>query len=255
MESYGAQPEPETLLSRRERRRAQRQEAHGAPVRFALRRGAVMMLIVGLLTWIAVSWVTAAPSRQALPEPPTFDEASEPRPREDPESHQDEPEDDQPQQDEAVTEGPHEPVVVHVAGAVRHPQVVHLQPGDRVADAVEAAGGLLREAAAEGANLAAPVLDGSMIYVPTAEELDSGQLPPPAEAAESGSGEPASGPVNLNSADAAELEQLSGIGPALAERIISYREDHQGFSSLEELAAVSGIGPAIIENIADDVTW
>jgi competence protein ComEA len=207
----------------------------------------VLVLLAGLVTWIAVSWLTAGPPERSLPEPPSFDETTEPRPKEQP----------QQSRDRAGAETPAAPalVLVHVTGAVHEPQVVQMEAGDRVADAVEAAGGLLDDAATEGANLAAPVVDGSMIYVPTVEDLDSGRTPPAAAGADGQGDGTTKRPVNLNSAGAEDLEQLPGIGPALAERIIDYREDNGGFGSLEELAAVSGVGPAIIENIVDDVTW
>jgi competence protein ComEA len=247
MELHDAGEESDALLTRRERLRAQRQQAHAAPVRFGLRLSAVLVLLVGLVTWLAVSWFTAGPSERSLPEPPSFDDTAESRPKE------------QPQQtrDSADVETPEAPalVLVHVTGAVQEPQVVQMDAGDRVADAVEAAGGLLDDAAPEGANLAAPVVDGSMIYVPTVEELESGRTPPATAGADGQVNGITRRPVNLNSAGAEDLEQLPGIGPALAERIIDYREDHGGFGSLEELAAVSGVGPAIIENIVDDVTW
>ncbi|RJN31153.1 helix-hairpin-helix domain-containing protein [Nesterenkonia natronophila] len=245
MELHDAGAEADALLTRRERLRAERQHAHSAPMRFGLRLPAVLVLVAGLVTWVAVSWITAGPSDQSLPEPPSIEDTAEPRPKE------------QPQQgrDSTDVETPEAPALVHVTGAVHEPQVVQLEAGDRVADAVEAAGGLLTDAAPEGANLAAPVVDGSMIYVPTVEELKSGRTPPAAAGAD-GQGEGNSrGPVNLNSAGSEELEQLPGIGPALAERIIEHREEHGRFSSLEQLAAVSGVGPAIIENIVDDVTW
>src|SRR5699024_440277 len=136
------------------------------------------------------------------------------------------------------------------------PQVVEVEAGARAADAVEAAGGLTDDAAAEGVNLAAQVVDGSFIWVPTVDELSDDSPGPPAASGQHQTG-PAQqqGPINLNTAGAQELQELSGIGPALAERVISYREANGGFSSLKELAAVSGIGPSIIENIADDVDW
>jgi competence protein ComEA len=247
MELHDAGEESDALLTRRERLRAQRQQAHEAPMRFGLRLPAVLMLLAGLVTWIAVSWFTAGPPERALPEPPSFDDTAEPRLKEQP----------QQSRDRADVETPEASalVLVHVAGAVQEPQVVQMEAGDRVADAVEAAGGLLEDAAPEGANLAAPVVDGSMIYVPTVEDLDSGRTPPAAAGADGQGDGTTRQPVNLNSAGAEDLEQLPGIGPALAERIIDYREDHGGFGSLEELAAVSGVGPAIIENIVDDVTW
>lgn len=261
------------LLSRRERLRADRQAAHAAPGRIRLRMGAVVVIIAALLSWLIVSWLTGADSSgEALPESAELDSSATQRPAERPAQtstetsdsgqglspHESSPQETGPQ--DAGTED-RAPVVVHVAGAVEHPQVVEVEAGARAADAVEAAGGLTEDAAAEGVNLAAQAVDGSFIWVPTVEELSADAPTPPAASGqhESGrheTGQPdQQGPINLNTASAQQLEELSGIGPALAERIISYRETNGGFSSVNELAAVSGIGPAVIENIADDVDW
>lgn len=239
--------EHQQLLTRRERLRAQRQAIHSSPARIRLRLGAVVAIIAALLSWLAISWLTSASSSgDELPEAPALQATSTA------------PETDGDGLDAEPAEEAEEPatVVVHVAGAVKHPQVVELDSGTRVSDAVEAAGGLTEEAAAQGVNLAAEAMDGSFIWIPTLEEFNTGEPPP---AAGSGPEEPDSaageGPININTAQAQELEQLPGIGPALAERIITYRETNGGFGSLDELAAVSGIGPAILENIADDVDW
>lgn len=239
MEALPLEHEDE-LLTRRERLRAQRQDRHSAPGRISVRFGAVAVVLVGLLSWIIVSWVSDRPAAEPLSDVVAVDTPSVP-----------------PKEDEADGDE-NEVVMVHVAGAVADPHVIQLRSGDRVIDAVEAAGGFTEEAAPEGVNLAAAAEDGTLIFVPTAEELESGVEPSAAgEGAQglSGGGAQQSETVNLNTADAAELEQLPGIGPALADRIITYREAHGQFSALEELAAVSGIGPAILENIVDDVTW
>ena len=133
-------------------------------------------------------------------------------------------------------------LTVHVAGAVRHPGVVLLAPGDRVIDAITAAGGLLPEADLEGLNLAQPVQDGQKINVLRAGE-GSGL-------AAAGGGEESS-KVDLNTAGIEELESLPGIGPTLAERIIAYREKRGGFHSVEELKQVSGIGDKKFEEIRE----
>lgn len=241
--------EHQQLLSRRDRLRAQRQAAHSAPARVRLRLGAVIVIIAALLSWLLVSFLSSATSSgEALPEPPRLEDSSSERPVEHPEAAQQSP------GSEADVD-PAEPVVVHVAGAVREPQVVEIEAGARTAEAIEAAGGLTEDAAAQGLNLAAEITDGSYIWVPTVEEFDEGAPGPPA-AAEPEAGQGAQdAPININTSGAEQLEELSGVGPALAERIISYRETNGGFSSLDELAAVSGIGPSIIENIADDVDW
>jgi competence protein ComEA len=144
-------------------------------------------------------------------------------------------------------------LVVHVAGAVRAPGVVTLDAGARVVDALEAAGGAVAKADLDRLNLAAPVADGERVLVvrrgepPVAEPLDPAALP----------GEPAvtpSGPVNVNTATATELEALPGIGPALAAAIIEERERRGGFGGIEELEAVRGIGTQRLADLEGLVT-
>lgn len=230
----------EDLLTRRERLRLQRQHDHAAPARITLRIGAVAVVLVGLLSWILISWLTSGTDTEMITEVVPLEAASlEP-------------------EEESVEDQIPDVLIVHVAGAVNTPQVVQLKPGDRVIDAVEAAGGITDEAAPQGVNLAAAAEDGTLIFVPTAEELESGQLPSAAAEAPgtshlAGGSEQAA--VNLNTADSEQLQQLPGVGPAIADRIIAYREANGPFGALEDLAGVSGIGPAILGNIADDVTW
>jgi competence protein ComEA len=128
----------------------------------------------------------------------------------------------------AATAGP---LLVHVVGAVRHPGVYELAAGARARDAVKAAGGATKRAVLEGLNLAAPVADGEQVVVPV-----KGQ-PPHAAATPS---KPAI--VRLNQADVAALDTLPGVGPATAQRIIAWRDEHGPFGSVEDLLDVPGIG-------------
>lgn len=137
---------------------------------------------------------------------------------------------------------------VHVFGAVRSPGLYVLTAGARVVDAVTAAGGLADDAAAEGVNLARELADGEQVMVPTDEEMASGAAP---IGTGTGSGAPEAAQVDLNAADAAALETLPGIGPALAQRIISWREENGGFASADDLLAVSGIGEKVLEGIRE----
>ncbi len=123
-------------------------------------------------------------------------------------------------------------VVVHVTGAVAEPGVYRLPLGARVADAVKRAGGLARGAAEDGINLAARLGDGQQVVVPGRG----------AGAAAGGEG-----PVSLGSATADELDEIEGIGPVTAEKIIEFREQNGGVSSVEQLDEISGIGPATME--------
>ncbi|EEH66912.1 comEA protein [Actinomyces urogenitalis DSM 15434] len=158
-------------------------------------------------------------------------------------------------------------VVVHVAGAVAVPGVVVLRPGARVADAIDAAGGPAADADTDQLNLARPLADGEQVRVPRAGEDTSTWAQQPAG---SGSGQAtagqtdgqpahsqgaqAGGLINLNTADAAALEDLPGIGPALAERIVSHRESHGPFATVEDLLDVPGIGQAKLEALRDRAT-
>jgi competence protein ComEA len=149
-------------------------------------------------------------------------------------------------------------VVVHVTGAVRDPGVYELQPGQRVADAIVAAGGALAEADPDALNLAAPLADGDRIAVPVAGEagMTGGDVAAAghSHAGSATEGVAAGAPVNLNTASADELETLPGIGPATAAAIVEHREQNGPYASVDDLEAVRGIGPAKLDAIRDQVT-
>ncbi|MDE0547008.1 ComEA family DNA-binding protein [Microbacterium sp. C7(2022)] len=132
---------------------------------------------------------------------------------------------------------------VHVAGAVRAPGLYVLAAGARVVDAVAAAGGFADDADRSAVNLARVVTDGEQLYVPTPGE----QIATPAEPA----GAPGDGRVNLNTADVAALDTLPRIGPAIAQRIIDWRDEHGTFTSVEDLLAVPGIGEKMLDALRD----
>lgn len=141
---------------------------------------------------------------------------------------------------------------VHVYGAVRAPGLYVLPAGARVVDAVAAAGGAAEDAALEGVNLARPLSDGEQLAVPSRDELAQ---PPSAGTAPSTAAPPGeAGTVNINTADAAALETLPRVGPALAERIIAWRDENGPFASVDDLLAVEGIGPKVLEALRDRVT-
>lgn len=132
-------------------------------------------------------------------------------------------------------------VVVHVSGAVRTPGVYTLASSARVVDAIDAAGGATAQADLHLLNLAAVLEDGQQIRVPL-----PGEEPPPSTAERSG-------PLDLNRADALQLQELSGVGPATAAAIVAHREEHGPFRAVDDLLDVPGIGPAKLDAIVDDV--
>jgi competence protein ComEA len=145
-------------------------------------------------------------------------------------------------------------IMVHVVGQVQRPGVYELNGDARVVDAVNAAGGLTAAADPEAINLADRVSDGLQVRVPAlaAEPLPS-LTPYAAPAAQRyGTGLQSGGSgalLNINTASAAELEVLPGIGPALAERIVAYRAENGPFGVIEEIMDVSGIGEAIFGRV------
>jgi competence protein ComEA len=145
--------------------------------------------------------------------------------------------------EEETPDAPEE-LIVYVSGAVAAPDVYRLPPGARVKDAVVAAGGLRADAAAEQINLAEAVGDAQHIHVPTL--AGPAGLAPQGADAEVGTG----GLIDLNSASAAELEELPGVGAVLAERIVARREEAGPYGSVDELREVTGVGPKLFEQIA-----
>lgn len=140
-------------------------------------------------------------------------------------------------------------VTVHVTGAVAAPGVYELPAGSRVDDALQLAGGLTEDAQEDALNRAEQLADGTQIRVPAEGE----EVPPPTASTAAGGGEPAGtgAPISLSTATAAELEELPGIGPALAAAIIEHREQHGPFGSVEQLDDVPGIGPSILSRVRD----
>ncbi len=133
-------------------------------------------------------------------------------------------------------------LAVYVTGAVENPGVYYLPEGSRVQDALRAAGGPTVHADLDRVNLAQRVHDEDQIYFP---EVGEENLP---LTSTSGSGE---GLININTASAAELDRLPGIGPALAGSIIDYRETHGPFAAIEEITNVRGIGQVVFDEIKE----
>lgn len=138
-----------------------------------------------------------------------------------------------------------ETLVVHVAGAVVRPGLVEVPAGSRVADAVAAAGGPADSADLDRINLASPLSDADHVHVP-AEGEPAVSLGTSVEAE--------AGPVDLNRADEAALDDLPGVGPATAAAIVAHRDEHGPFTSVTSLQEVPGIGPAKLERLRELVS-
>ena len=146
----------------------------------------------------------------------------------------------------ATSSSPPALIVVHAAGAVARPGLYRLPSSSRVADAIDAAGGLAPDADADRVNLAAPLSDGQRVFVPKV-----GQPLPDDTAANAN----ASGPLDLNTATEADLDGLPGIGPTTAKAIVAERTRRGGrFSSVDDLLEVRGIGPAKLDELRPLVT-
>lgn len=140
--------------------------------------------------------------------------------------------------DEVVSE-----IQVHVAGEVNKPGLYKLEDGSRVWDAVQVAGGFTKNADQNSLNLAKTLEDGEQVMIPAIGATSTG-----GEASGSNNGK-----VNINTADLATLETLSGVGPATAQKIIDYRNAHGKFKSIEEIKKVSGIGDKTYEKFKDKI--
>lgn len=137
--------------------------------------------------------------------------------------------------------------VVYVSGEVVRPGVYHLTPEARTEKAIDAAGGFLPEADAASINLASKVQDGMQIHVPNKQESASGTGSASANGAHKGN------KIHINRADEKTLDELPGIGPAMAKRIVDYRNAHGPFQAIEDLKKVRGIGEVKFEQMKDMV--
>ena len=142
-------------------------------------------------------------------------------------------------------------IYVYICGAVKEPGVYIMQAGDRICDLVEAAGGLTADADEAAVNQAEVLSDEQMVYIYSLDE--DAQIASDSGLSSGSSSSDESGKVNINTADAAELATLSGIGEAKAESIIAYREENGDFSSIEEIMNVNGIKEGIYAQIKDDI--
>lgn len=175
------------------------------------RRGAVVAIGVALVVAAAWWWLQREPPTTQLSEAPTAAKADS-------------------------------ELVVAIAGQVVRPGLVRVPAGSRVADALEAAGGVIAGSELGNLNLARKVRDGELIVVGQSSASTTPGTPD----------EP--GLISLNSATPAELDTLPGVGPVLVERIVQYRERNGGFDNVDELREVDGIGPARFAQLKELVT-
>lgn len=155
---------------------------------------------------------------------------------------------------------------VHVVGAVRNPGVYQLTAGSRAADAIDAAGGLKASAADQAVNLAQLLQDGQQLLVPTKKQVQAGSAASSGASdasvgsgvdSSSGARSDASAPaakVNINTATSEQLQQVNGIGPATAEKIVQDREANGPFASVDDITRVSGIGEKKLEAMRSSIT-
>ena len=142
-----------------------------------------------------------------------------------------------------------ENIFVYVCGAVQKPGVYEFLPGQRICDAIAAAGGLSEQAAGDSLNQAEVLSDGQMLRVLTTEEAAAATVQPGQETAESSR----DGRVDINTADASALMSLPGIGQSKADAIIAYRNEHGAFKAPEELMNISGIKEGVYQKIKDSI--
>lgn len=153
-------------------------------------------------------------------------------------------------------EGLPETLYVHVCGAVNAPGVYELRTDARIYEALEAAGGMTEDAAADWINQAEALSDGERIYVPTQEEAEESAQSVSGQWADSNgnAGGSVSDKININTAAKEELMTLSGIGASKAESILKYRQEHGNFQSIEDLKKIEGIKDGVFNKIKDDIT-
>lgn len=145
-------------------------------------------------------------------------------------------------------------IIIEVSGAVVNPGLFHLADGARVDDAIRAAGGASAEADLARLNLARKLSDGEMLVVPKLGEPTAMATAAPAGRTAQVTRTPTPAlRVNINTANAQEMDPLPGIGPALAQRIVDYREAHGTFKTIEDIMQVKGIGPAEFAAIKDKI--
>ncbi|PKM84970.1 MAG: comEA protein [Firmicutes bacterium HGW-Firmicutes-11] len=155
-------------------------------------------------------------------------------------------------------------LTIEIAGEVHHPYVYEVPIGSRVIDGIDAAGGLTESADTRNTNLAALLVDGMKVYIPSKEEVNAVEVKTGIKAGTSYVGgntslnteatQEESSKVNINTADLTRLQTLNGVGPATAEKIITYRTDKGPYKTIADIKKVSGIGDKTFEKLKDHIT-
>lgn len=145
-------------------------------------------------------------------------------------------------------------IAVHVTGEVKKQGLIYVKQGARVADAIEKAGGETSEADLSQINLAYILEDGQKIYIPNKNEKISQYITKNKGNNENNNTDKEDKKVNINTANQSELDELPGIGPSTAQKIIEYREENGNFETIEDVQNVKGIGDAKFEDIKDKIT-
>ena len=144
-------------------------------------------------------------------------------------------------------------IKVHIDGQIKNRGVVELEEGSRLVDAIEKSGGLTEEADTSNINLADILQDGEKVYIYSKQEVEElksiGKLNDEIDNTTKKDNK-----ININTATQAELEEITGIGPSLAQKIIEYRESNGKFKDIEELKNVSGIGDKKFESMKSQIT-
>lgn len=160
------------------------------------------------------------------------------------------------QEENNINEMQEKEILIHIAGAVNKEGVISIQENKRVIDAIEKAGGLKENADISNINLADTLEDGTKIYIPTKEELKEieNQNNLQQEQTSSQQTTKSTSKININKANTEQLQNLPGIGPAIAEKIIEYRNKNGNFNKIEDIKQVSGIGESKYNKIKDLIT-
>lgn len=144
-------------------------------------------------------------------------------------------------------------IKIHISGEVQMQGIIEINEGDRIADAIEEAGGITEKADLTKVNLAYVLEDGQKLYIPSVDDQNFVEIQE-----ESGENiivnlDNNSSKINVNNASETELQKISGVGPSLATRIVKYREENGKFKNIEDLKNVSGIGEKKYESIKEEV--